>query len=240
MRRILTTIALLFLFGEVLASTKADRSLEAFPLTAGTYWLYRGIVRSSMEGSSVGKVTDVMWKMSVVRTIERDGFLLAVIRGFPADLDWSDGNSQPQPSILIETRDAKFYLNGEWNAQSVLDQIDDPKYSLDELVRDEDWFMQLPLVAGAKCGCDEEARSRTDGRYCWVVSAPQSLTLMNVKGVSNGTRTAYQVEYDTNPDDTEFEFVDGIGIVSYGYHHHGTTADTELRLIEFHPAEAKR
>jgi hypothetical protein len=37
----------------------------------------------------------------------------------------------------------------------------------------------------------------------------------------------------TNPDDTELEFVPGIGFISYRYHHHGTVADTEMGLVEF-------
>jgi hypothetical protein len=40
------------------------------------------------------------------------------------------------------------------------------------------------------------------------------------------------------PDDTEFDFVSGIGITSYEYHHHGTIAETELHLVEFHSADA--
>ena len=50
---------------------------------------------------------------------------------------------------------------------------------------------------------------------------------------------AYRVEYATLPDDMEFDFVPGIGMVTYEYHHHGTTADTELHLIEFHDGSAK-
>jgi hypothetical protein len=64
--------------------------------------------------------------------------------------------------------------------------------------------------------------------------------LSHVKGLTPGPRAAYEVEYDTNPDDEEFEFVDGVGITKYGYHHHGTTADTELHLIEFYPLDVSR
>jgi len=38
------------------------------------------------------------------------------------------------------------------------------------------------------------------------------------------------------PDDTTVELAQGIGVLRYEYHHHGTTADTELRLVEFHAA----
>ena len=46
----------------------------------------------------------------------------------------------------------------------------------------------------------------------------------------------FQLQYLTLPDDTTMELVPGVGLVSYQYHHHGTVADTELQLVEFHPA----
>lgn len=39
-----------------------------------------------------------------------------------------------------------------------------------------------------------------------------------------------------NPEDTAIELVSGIGILSYEDHHHGSTADTSVDLLEFHPA----
>jgi len=42
------------------------------------------------------------------------------------------------------------------------------------------------------------------------------------------------LEYWSNPDNAQFAFVPGVGITKYAYHHHGTVADTELQLVEFH------
>ena len=139
--------------------------------------------------------------------------------------------------MLLRTEDAKFYLNSEWNTQSVLDQLDNPKYPLRELIDPDDWILQLPLADGRKF-CDQQAMKREDGEYCWVTGPPHPADLRGVKGLAPRTRTAYEITYATNPDDTEFEFVDGVGITSYQYHHHGTIAETELRLVEFHPVGA--
>ena len=196
-------------------------------------------MRSWLEGSSVGKVTDVTWKMSVVRVVERDGISAVVVKGFPSDLDWSEGHAEPQISILLATQDAKFYLKGEFDTRSVLDQIDNPKYPLKELVDADDWFLQLPLAAGKKF-CDDQAMQRADGQYCWVTQPPHPAALGGVKGVTSAQRPAYEIDYATLPDDTEIEFVPGVGITSYQYHHHGTTADTELHLVEFHSGAANR
>ena len=232
-------LAMVVLGGGLLASaTGGQGARSGFPLSPGTEWIYRGFVRSPDEDSTVGKVTGVTWKMSVVRTVERDGILAAVVSGFPGDLNWSEGDAQPQLSMLIETDDSKFYLNSEWNTQAVKDQLDNPKYPLRELVETDDWFLQLPLVEGKKF-CDEQAMARDDGEYCWVAGPPHPADLHGVKGVAApGARNAYELRYATNPDDTEIEFVEGIGITSYEYHHHGTVAETDVHLIEFHPAES--
>jgi hypothetical protein len=235
-RRGSVILALILLGSGLFASARVDEEVrQSFPLSPGTSWVYRGFVRSWEEGSTVGKVTGVTWTMSVVRLVERDGVSAAVVKGFPSDLDWSEGHAEPQLSILVETRDAKFYLNSEWDTQSVLDQLDDSNYPLHNLARVDDWFMQLPLATGKRF-CDDIGMQRPDGRYCWLTGAPHPAELSHVKGLAPDARTAYEIEYDTLPDDEEFEFVDGVGITKYGYHHHGTTADTELRLIEFHPA----
>jgi hypothetical protein len=228
-------LAIFLLCSGLLASARVDEDVrQSFPLSPGTSWVYRGFVRSWEEGSTVGKVTAVTWTMSVIRRVERDGVSAAVVKGFPTDLDWSDGHAEPQLSILVETRDAKFYLHSEWETQSVLDQIDNPKYPLQDLARIDHWFMQLPLATGKRF-CDDTGMQRPDGRYCRLTGASHPAELSHVKGLTPVPRAAYEVEYDTNPDDQEFEFVDGVGITKYGYHHHGTTADTELRLIEFYP-----
>jgi hypothetical protein len=171
--------------------------------------------------------------MSVVRVVQRNGVVAVVISGFPGDLDWSDGDAKPQLSILIRTQDAKFYLNSPTDGGDTLRQLDNPTYPLGDLVNEDDWFLQLPLAEGRKF-CDQEAMERDDGQYCWVTGPPHPAALGGAKGVAPGKRVAYSVEYMTNPDDVEFDFVPGVGLTSYGYHHHGTIADTELHLVEFH------
>ena len=208
-----------------------------FPLTEGTYWLYRGFVRSSVNGSETGKITHVTWKTEVTRVAVHDGLTIAVVRGMPGDLDWSEGDATPKLSIVIRTRDAKFYLIENDDVKSLLDELDNPQYSWQQVPIDDDWFLQLPLAEGKKF-CDANGMKRDDGRYCWVAGPPHEAHLAKVKGIPRGGHVAYRVEYVTLPDDMEFDFVSGIGMVTYGYHHHGTIADTELHLIEFHDGRA--
>jgi hypothetical protein len=215
-----------------------DKPGEDFPLAQGTYWVYQGTVRYWVKGLENGKIAHVRWKMSVTRAIHRDGLTVAVVRGMPGDLDWSEGNAMPSLSIVIRTDDAKFYLLEDDEAKSLLAQIDNPQFSWQQVPIDDDWFLQLPLAKGKKfCGAD--GMQRTDDHYCWVTGPARVMRLANVEGVQAGKYIAHRVEYFTNPDDDEFDFVPGVGMVSYEYHHHGTIADTELHLIEFHDAEAE-
>jgi hypothetical protein len=51
---------------------------------------------------------------------------------------------------------------------------------------------------------------------------------------------SYSLAYRTLPDDTKIDFVPGVGIVTYEYHHHGTVADTEVKLVEFHRTDERQ
>jgi hypothetical protein len=227
-------LAILLLGSGLFASAGVDEDFrQGFPLSPGTSWVYRGFVRSWQEGSTVGKVTSVTWTMTVLRTFQREGILAAMVSGFPGDLDWSDGHAEPQLSILLRTPDAKFYINTLSTAGVTVDQIADEKFPLRDLVQDGDGFLQLPLAEGKRFFCDPGAAERDDSEYCWVTGASHLAALNGVKGVSPGARNAYELTFATNPDDTEIEFVDGVGITSYQYHHHGTVAETDLHLIEF-------
>jgi hypothetical protein len=236
-RRTGILVALMVLGGGLAAAARVDDDpRQGFPLIPGTEWVYRGFVRTYDQDSSTGKVTPITWTMAVVHEFERGGLSAAVVKGFPADLDWSDGHTEPQLSILIGTSDARFYVNTLSAAGVTMDQIEDEKFSFRDLLRSDDGFLQLPLAEGKRFFCDQGAENRPDSEYCWVTGPPHPVELNQVTGIAPGAHTAYEVKFATNPDDTEFEFVDGVGITSYQYHHHGTIAETELRLVEFRAA----
>jgi hypothetical protein len=214
------------------AAQTPEPSTDAFPMREGTHWIYRGIVRWSngREGGAVSKVT---WKTEVSKVIRRGPLFAAVINGFPSDLDLSDGDPKPGNSLLIRTGKEDYYLIGADAAQESIKTLGTRNASLDGLLNADDLFLHLPLKPGAKF-CDAAGMARDDGMYCWVVSSVDQISLNDVKGLPPGTREAYEIRYVTLPDDTSIKFVPGVGIVSYKYHHHGTIADTELKLIEFH------
>jgi len=76
--------------------------------------------------------------------------------------------------------------------------------------------------------------ARDDNMYCWVVSSVDRISLLKVKGLEPKEYQVYEVSFRTNPDDTVLQLLPGVGLISYQYHHHGSIADTELKLVAFH------
>lgn len=234
----LLQISLLFLSLFVLrlaGQTKPPETMEPFPMSVGTSWTYRGIVRWTHDVNKVSE-TKVDWKMEIQRLVRRGEYTGAVIRGFPGDLDWSDGHANPTDSLLVRFGQEKFYLISKERFASSLEMLENPNQSLQGLLSDGDIFLQLPLAQGKKY-CDAENMARSDGHYCWIVESSESIDLADLSGGTiKGRGTSFRIRYVTNPDDLTYEFVPGVGVTRYEYHHHGTVADTELRLTEFRRA----
>lgn len=210
-------------------NSKAD---DAFPASEGTYWIYRGLVRSGGSNSKISE-TKVTWKMQIRQVIRRPDVTALVVSGFPADLDWSDGTAKPQDSLLIQTRDKKLYQIDAEGLPATLKRLANASDDLAGLLKDDDLFFKLPLRKGDKF-CDAESMARDDGMYCWFVESARLVSFEDVKGAPPGQREVFTLSYRSNPDDSELDFVPGLGITSYNYHHHGTVADTEVTLAEFH------
>jgi len=207
---------------------------DPFPMKEGTSWIYRGIVRWYDMQSQKRVASRVKSRSEVIRVIRRNGLVATVIRGFPADFDWSEGNVARSDLLFVRTEDDRlhWFTNGR-EIEEKLTRLTDPHDSLQGMLTEDDLLMKLPPKKGMKF-CDNESKARPDDRYCWVIASEREVTLNGVKGLEPGKRTAFLLQYVTLPDDTELEFVPGVGFISYRYHHHGSVADTEMSLIEYH------
>jgi hypothetical protein len=228
--------ALLLCISSTLFGQRDSADTASFPLSEGTYWVYRGTVRWTHDINKVS-VTPVEWKMEVRKRVDRGDLSLAVVNGFLGDLDWSNGNPIREDSLIIQSGEGKLYWIGSEHAAMILTRAQDSRDALVGVLTVDDLFLDSPLKKGKKFGCDPDAMQRPDSRYCWVVDSLQETSLRDVKGISHGLRTAYTMRYVTGPDDIGFNYVLGVGFTTYEYHHHGTVADTELKLVEFHPGE---
>jgi hypothetical protein len=234
MKKFVCAIALCFMGFTALRAQKPLAPNEFFPLTEGTYWVYKGKVRWYDFENGKPASADVTWKMSVMRVIRKPGVVAAIVTGFPGDLDWSAGTTEPKPWLILEDEKHQiFYEN--LGPDFDLSKLNGDDRVFDKFLVEDNFFFQWPIRQGAKF-CEEEAKKREDGMYCWVVAQTAMKKLESVKGSPADEQPVFQLQYRTLPDDTTMELVPGIGLLSYQYHHHGTTAETELRLVEFHPA----
>jgi hypothetical protein len=234
MKRIIYAMALCLIGFVGVHAQKPSGPSEFFPMATGTYWIYKGTVRwFDPEGDQPGSA-EVTWKMTVERVIRRKGIVAAVMTGFPADLDWSAGTTEPKPWLFIEDEKHRVFFEN-LGPDFDLSRLNGDDHVFDKFMVDDNLFFQWPVSQGAKF-CDEEAKKREDGNYCWNVAEMKKKKLQGVSGAPAEERPVFRMEYWTLPDDQKIELAPGVGVLSYNYHHHGTVADTELQLVEFHPA----
>jgi hypothetical protein len=217
------------------APVQQPASVESFlPLTAGTWWLYRGTVTWSDQQTEKDAQANVTLKMTVEKVIQKPEFTIAILSGFPRDLDWATGEVGAMPWLLIETKRHEVFLNS-LPPDFDYAKLEKDAASLDKFLSEDNLFFRWPLKKGMKFG-DAESLLRDDDLYCWVVATQETKKLNDIKGLPPRSAEVFLLQYITNPDGTEMEVSPGIGILSYQYHHHGTVAETSLTLVEFHPA----
>ena len=203
-----------------------------FPLTPGTWWLYRGTVTWTDQQTDKETRAYVTLKMSIEKIIQKPEFTIGVLSGFPRDLDWATGDVPAMPWLLIETKRHEIFLNS-LPPDFDYAKLEKDASALDKLLAEDNLLFRWPLKQGMKFG-DAESVRRDDALYCWVVASQQTKKLGEIKGVASRPAEISVLQFTTNPDDTEMELSPGIGILNYQYHHHGTVAETSLTLVEFH------
>jgi hypothetical protein len=193
----------------------APADTTPFPLVEGATWTYRGTVATSSGGSI--RTRRVVQTMRIARVWSVGSLIAALVEGHPADLAWRDPGGPRRLRVVVRTPDLRWY-----------EREVDPMMALppDSIVlavaRDPDaQFLQWPLAADTRFGAPESL-ARNDGFYAWRVS--------DVHRESSG-RTRYQLELWTYPDTEIADFVPGIGLTRFHYHHHGTPMAVDVRLV---------
>ena len=197
-------LALLALLGSSFISAQQPALVEHFfPLTPGTYWLYRGTVNWTDPQTEKQAQADVTLKMTIQRVIQRRDFTIAILSGFPRDLDWATGEVGAMPWLLIETKHHEVFLD------SLPPDFDYAKLGkdavpLDKFLSEDNLLFRWPLKKGMKFG-DAESVRRDDDHYCWVVATQETKKLDDIKGLPSRSAEIFLLQYLTNPDDTEME-----------------------------------
>ena len=253
---ILIVILLFICLWEMTAPAK--QTVKAgFPLSKGSYWVYRGRVKGRETQVNCGSTKPVeqalTWKMEVVETINRGQIIAAVFKGFLNDLKDPRGIKggkieMPRTDyLLIRVGEEKYYLLDDDMMAAALKRLRDRTDLLDGLVDEHYLEFDLPLSRGKVFG-DPEQMSREKEviesgdleRVGWlyVVENERQIKLQDVRGIDpSETVTQYQLRYGTNTSWREMEFVPGIGITKFHFSYHPAGClilETDVRLIEYH------
>ena len=253
---ILIVILLFVCLWEMTAPAK--QTVEAgFPLSKGSYWVYRGRVKGREPqlncGSTRPVVQTLTWKMEVVETIDRGQIIAAVFKGYLNDLKDPTGikggkiEMAATDYLLIRVGEGKYYLLDDDEMEAALKRLRDRTDSLDGLVEENYLEFDFPLSRGKVFGDPEqmlrekqEIESGDLERVGWlyVVENERQIKLQDVRGIDpSETVTQYRLRYETNTSRREMEFVPGIGVTKFHFSAHPAGClilETDVRLIEYH------
>jgi len=208
------------LFATLIATLAFGASPESFPMSKGSYWIYRGNV--SWQDDDEIKSRKIEWKMEVTESISRADGVVAVLKGHPGDLTWFEPGRDRGNYLLIKIGDSRYYLLQESRFDQAYTRVEDPAEPLDSLVRDHELILQLPLKPGSRFG-EADQMNRSDNMYTWYVESVK--------------RGRYDLTFSTNPDHLFITYVRGTGITSFIYGHHGTVSLVDVRLAVSHVAK---
>ena len=225
---LLVSVLMVFVCPPVSARDDA-RIAGQLPFRAGTYWIFAGPVEADIgHGKTIKEV--VNWKMEVTSVLKNGRFTVAVIAGHPNDLWWYEPGRKRGDYLLVKRAD-NYYLVTDENARRAVKEFKQ-RQPLDKYIRKDNLVLAFPLKVGKLFG--KSGGDPSSPMFCWSVEKNESYDLAGVEGVKPPLkRTAYELVYRANTDQTIVDFVPGIGFVHQTSAHHGTVSKFDVRLTEF-------
>jgi hypothetical protein len=232
-----------------------EAGFKGYPLCAGNTWSYRGSIEWVSENGTVKK-DKATSAMEVMDTVKIGSTEIIKVKGSPNGLKLQDTGVSKENKfnedesaitapgygenhVIIRTADETYYDIDSELMNSVYSIIngkntsgkDDIEQSLRQLFKESaSPFLELPLSVGKSFG-NISTINRDDGMYCWVVKKEENVDLASIKGLESfGVRKQYTLRFATFPDETEVDFVPGVGITGYRYKHNGSALQYNMRL----------
>jgi hypothetical protein len=210
---------------------------DYFPLRVGNTWEYVGTARNDTDQKKIieKKVRVVMRVVDVTRG---GNAMLFMMKGHPSDAAWAlEPENLPQNVVQVPASTYGYLLVANKVFRIPEEHVDEVKKSIEEdgclapeLISQDDLDFEFPLFRGQVFGNPSQI-ARGDKSYAWHVT-DSTLYHASEKGLIREV-PRYTLEYLTMPDYTECAFVPYVGIVSYSYSHHGTTAQVDLDLRDY-------
>lgn len=213
-------------------------------LAKGNYWIYKGSAEWTPIDGEIIK-SELSLKMEVLDVVSlpiansNDLALIALVKGNPAGREVfnymaEDYSNRSQMRLLslglytVYTNNGKDYYISEGR-----DEFDSAKKGLapfgGELIS-----KTKDLKVGNLFGCYNEEIKRSDTLYCWNISSKKIVNQKNLVG-NLKTQKFYQYNFifETLPDDEQYSFAPGLGIIASSYRHHGSVMEYNLTLTEY-------
>jgi hypothetical protein len=221
-----------------------DAGYTGYPLCRGNSWSYQGLAKWTSESGAIyeDKVTSTM---VILDTVKMGSSEIIKVKGGPNNFKLQDTGKSKEDKfkekefaatasdyaenhIVIRTANESYY---DIDSETGEELINDPEQSLRQLLSENaSPFLDLPLNAGQSFG-NTSTEKRDDGMYCWVVKKEENAGLSSIKGFEGfGVRKQYTLAFTTLADETEVDFVPGVGITGYRYKHNGSIEQYDMKL----------
>ncbi|MAT39230.1 MAG: hypothetical protein CL946_06470 [Ectothiorhodospiraceae bacterium] len=223
MMRFLLLILPLYTF-QTLAQVAVAPEELAFPLIEGSTWIYNGTIKWN-EGGDSHYEKEIEWTMRIDSVTTRQHVTAALLTGYPLDLAWWEPGRTPRTRTLICVNGKDFFLTDSTAYSRVRDNTE----SLIDLVKESELFLRLPLVKYRAFG-ETSQITRTDGMYVWWVEDHDTDAPWLLNGERRTFDALYTITMRTLPSYLSYQFVPGVGIVRFRYHHNGSVSDVDVSL----------
>jgi len=246
------SLLLALIVGYTASAQSTPKNGDFFPMSKGTYWIYRGTVEGR-EGSAHSDGTlyrkDVVWKVEVVEAIARDHITAAILNGhaydlfFGADVKNGSVTIKRQDYLLIRKEDEGFYLlrKGGDNFENFFERVLKTIRDMDALPDYPYWRDRLELKLPIQVGEIIGGTPGEAGIGRNIVEGQAIVRINGIKGISPAEMwTEYIVSNSGNTGGQKWAFVPGIGITGLTGHYEFnglTKLKTHVQLIEFHDAK---
>jgi len=213
---------------------------DYIPLHKGNYWVDQASVQWIEKNPQTAKdemlARTLTWRAEIVDVLNiSPGCTVALVHGWPGDLDWYTSQTQPSDRLLV--RIGTDYYQIARDARELFDQLKQANGNVGAMSQQLDGaqlFLPTPLTLRKTFG--GSPASQVTRQNCQVVENANAFDLSSVKGApSIDNPTDYIVTYRSTSEIAQMDVVPGLGIVHHGYHHKGAKMEVDAKLIEFGP-----
>jgi hypothetical protein len=225
-------VAICFAARSDAAPTGGDAAV--FPFVTGTTWTYAGTVKWT-DDRNQQRSGDVRWNSEVVDAFDAGDVAAALLHGAVWDLAWwsPDAHAATYALLRVGTR---YYLVRRDAKMTFAAVKASGRKALPADLEQALWF-EAPLRVGQVYRPRDDP-PRDDMRDGWWIESVAPVKL-DLAGMTRATRPSYVLSYATLPDEERITLVPGVGITSFAYLHHGTTAEADVHLVSYHRGDVK-